>query len=111
MEIMVTSNEMQTRSDQRMRCGINVAVDKMLRDVESEIHVSNLWFHVCTASFIQRKNCLHVTTARYNRIRNQKYICSVGHSLPSDAASSPSHNGERARFHEGCYGIIFVLDY
>lgn len=31
----------------------------MLR--ESEIHVSNLWFHVCTASFIQRKNCLHVT--------------------------------------------------
>lgn len=61
MEIMVTSNELQTRCDQIMRCGINVAVDKMLRDVESEIHVSNLWFHVCTAFFIQRKNCLHVT--------------------------------------------------
>lgn len=57
MEIMATSNEMQTRSDQRMRCGINVAVDKMLRDVESEIHVSNLWFHVCTASLPAHYNC------------------------------------------------------
>lgn len=129
METMVTSNDMQARCNQRMRCRLSVVVDKMPRDVESEIHVSMVSFlysfirHcflwngaiVPNIPYLPESNThLHSEEklpTHYNLIWYQAHVSGVDHSLPSDAASLPSRDGDRAHFREVCYAVIFVLDY